>query len=95
MSLTSRRRCPTRWRVHRIRIPTPTRDGVDRRSTLADLDAGSALFVGDNESDITAAKNAGIDSAFIRRPHRSDWDLDVWPTWEIGGLDDLHAICGS
>jgi HAD superfamily hydrolase (TIGR01549 family) len=60
---------------------------------LADLDADSALFVGDNESDITAAENAGIDSAFIRRRHRRDWDLDVWPTWEIGGLDDLHGIC--
>ncbi|MFB6159686.1 MAG: HAD family hydrolase [Haloferacaceae archaeon] len=60
---------------------------------LADLDAGSALFVGDNESDVRAAENAGIDSAFIRRPHRRDWDLDVWPTWEIEGLRDLHEIC--
>jgi HAD superfamily hydrolase (TIGR01549 family) len=60
---------------------------------LADLDADSALFVGDNESDITAAENAGIDSAFIRRPHRDDWDLNVWPTWDIDGLSDLHDIC--
>jgi HAD superfamily hydrolase (TIGR01549 family) len=62
---------------------------------LADLEAESALFVGDNESDITAAENAGIDSAFIRRPHREDWNLNVWPTWEIEGLDDLHAICSA
>jgi len=62
---------------------------------LADLDAGSALFVGDNESDITAAENAGIDSAFIRRPHREDWNLNVWPTWEIDALDDLHDICNG
>jgi HAD superfamily hydrolase (TIGR01549 family) len=62
---------------------------------LADLDAESALFVGDNESDITAAENAGIDSAFIRRPHRRDWDLNVWPTWDIDALDDLHAICSA
>ena len=62
---------------------------------LADLDAESALFVGDNESDITAAENAGIDSAFIRRPHREDWNLNVWPTWEIEALDDLHAICSA
>ncbi|MFC7007570.1 HAD family hydrolase [Halalkalicoccus salilacus] len=62
---------------------------------LADLDAESALFVGDNESDVRAAENAGIDSAFIRRPHRRDWDLNVWPTWEIDSLDDLHAICGA
>ena len=47
---------------------------------LVDLDADSALFVGDNESDITAAENASIDSAFIRRSHRHDWELNVCPT---------------
>ena len=62
---------------------------------LSDLDADSALFVGDNESDIRAAENAGIDSAFIRRPHRSDWDLNVWPTWDIDCLDDLHRVCST
>jgi len=69
----------------------PNSHYIDR--ALADLDADSALFVGDNESDVRAANNAGIDSAFIRRPHRRDWDLNVWPTWEIDGLDDLHDIC--
>jgi HAD superfamily hydrolase (TIGR01549 family) len=74
-----------------LRKPNP--HYLDR--ALADLDAGSALFVGDNESDVRAAENAGIDSAFIRRPHRHDWELDVWPTWEIDGLDDLHGICSA
>lgn len=60
---------------------------------LADLNGDSALFVGDNESDIEAAENAGIDSAFIRRPHRRDWELNVWPTWDIDSLEDLHDIC--
>jgi HAD superfamily hydrolase (TIGR01549 family) len=68
----------------------PNSHYIDR--ALADLDADSALFVGDNESDVRAAENAGIDSAFIRRPHRRDWELNVWPTWEIDGLDDLHDI---
>lgn len=71
----------------------PNSHYLDR--ALADLDADSALFIGDNESDITAAENAGIDSAFIRRPHRRDWDLEVWPTWDIDSLADLHEICGS
>ncbi|GAA0274810.1 HAD family hydrolase [Halobacterium noricense] len=79
----------------------PTIESLNRRKpnshyidrALADLDANSALFVGDNESDVRAAENAGIDSAFIRRPHRRDWELNVWPTWEIDGLDDLHDIC--
>ncbi|WP_336035173.1 HAD family hydrolase [Halobacterium yunchengense] len=78
----------------------PTVESLDRRKpnshyvdrALADLDADSALFVGDNESDVRAAENAGIDSAFIRRPHRRDWELNVWPTWEIEELADLHDI---
>jgi HAD superfamily hydrolase (TIGR01549 family) len=60
---------------------------------LADLNAGNALFVGDNESDVRAAHNAGVDSTFIRRPHRDDWDLESWPTWELDSLEDLHEIC--
>jgi len=71
----------------------PNSHYIDR--ALADLDADSALFVGDNESDIRAAENAGIDSAFIRRPHRTDWELNVWPTWDIDCLDDLHQICSA
>jgi len=70
----------------------PNSHYVDR--ALADLDADTALYVGDNESDVEAAHNAGIDSAFIRRPHRRDWDLEVWPTWDIDSLEDLHRICG-
>jgi len=79
----------------------PTIESLDLRKpnphylerALSDLDADSALFVGDNESDIRAAERAGIDSAFIRRPHREDWYLNVWPTWDIDCLDDLHDIC--
>ena len=60
---------------------------------LEDLDATTALFVGDNESDIEAADNAGIDSAFIRRPHRQSFDLSVEPTYEIDDLHDLVCLC--
>jgi len=77
--------------VESLRRRKPNSHYIDQ--ALADLDADSALFVGDNESDVRAAENAGIDSAFIRRPHRRDWELNVWPTWEIDGLDDLHDIC--
>ena len=81
----------------------PTVESLDLRKphphyvekALDDLDAGNALFVGDNESDVKAAENAGIDSAFIRRPHRQDWDLDVWPTWDISSLESLHDIVGG
>ncbi|AZH26614.1 HAD family hydrolase [Haloplanus aerogenes] len=61
---------------------------------LADLDADSALFVGDSESDVLAARNAGLDAAFVRRPHRESYDLSVEPTYELDGLTDLLDIDG-
>jgi HAD superfamily hydrolase (TIGR01549 family) len=61
---------------------------------LADLDADFALFVGDSESDVLAAHNAGLDAAFVRRPHRESYDLSVDPTYELDGLADLLAIDG-
>ena len=76
--------------IHSLQLRKPNPHYIEQ--ALGDLDANNALFVGDNESDVRAAENAGIDSAFIRRPHRRDWDLNVWPTWEIDRLSDLHDI---
>jgi HAD superfamily hydrolase (TIGR01549 family) len=56
---------------------------------LADLGVSDALYVGDSESDVEAAQRAGIDAAFLRRPHTVDTDLSVTPEYEIGGLDDV------
>ncbi len=39
-----------------------------------------------------AAANAGVDSAFVRRPHREGYALDAEPTHEIAGLDELPAL---
>jgi len=78
--------------IHSLQLRKPNPHYLER--ALGELNADSALFVGDNESDVKAAENAGVDSAFIRRPHRRNWDLDVWPTWEIHTLDDLFEVCG-
>jgi HAD superfamily hydrolase (TIGR01549 family) len=56
------------------------------------LDATDALFVGDSESDLLAADRAGIDSVFVRRPHRADADLSTQPEYEIEGLDELPSL---
>ncbi len=88
-------------RFHTAYGREPTPDGLRRKKpnphyleqALDDLGAETALFVGDNESDITAAHAAGIDSAFIRRPHRRDWDLQIDPTYDIRDLHDLVPIC--
>jgi len=61
---------------------------------LSDLDTDAALFVGDSESDIVAARNAGLDAAFVRRPHRESYELSVDPTYELDGLADLLDIEG-
>ncbi|XVH32069.1 HAD family hydrolase [Haloferacaceae archaeon DSL9] len=57
------------------------------------LDADRALFVGDNDSDVEAAENAGIDSAFIRRPHRRDHDPNPTPTHVVSDLHDVVSLC--
>lgn len=59
---------------------------------LTDLDAESALYVGDSDSDVRAAHNAGVDSAFLRRPHRHRYDLSAEPTHEITSLRELDAL---
>lgn len=62
------------------------------KQAMADLGAETALFIGDNESDLIAADNAGIDSAFIRRPHRRDYTLDREPTYVVDDLHDLVSL---
>ncbi len=59
---------------------------------LADLEADSALYVGDSEHDVIAAHRAGIDSAFVRRRHCRDDELSVTPTYDIETLSALPAI---
>ncbi|UVE50669.1 HAD-IA family hydrolase [Haloferax larsenii] len=61
---------------------------------MADLGVDSPLFVGDSDSDMAAAESAGVDSAFIRRPHRTDHTPSPDPTHEISGLDDLLSLDG-
>jgi HAD superfamily hydrolase (TIGR01549 family) len=61
---------------------------------LEDLKADAALFVGDSPSDVEAAANAGVDSAFVRRPHRAETTLAPTPTHEITSLDALLDLPG-
>jgi HAD superfamily hydrolase (TIGR01509 family) len=76
--------------VESLRLKKPNPHYVE--AALADLGVADALFVGDNESDVEAAHNAGIDAAFIRRPHRVDATLSVDPDYEVWGLEDVVRI---
>lgn len=53
------------------------------------LEASDGLYVGDRATDIVAAERAGLDSAFLRRDHNAAADLDVEPTVEVDGLDEV------
>jgi HAD superfamily hydrolase (TIGR01549 family) len=78
--------------VESLRLKKPHPHYLER--ALADLDAETAIFIGDSETDVQAAERAGVDSAFIRRSHRADLELSVEPTYEIEGLRDLFDIDG-
>jgi HAD superfamily hydrolase (TIGR01549 family) len=79
----------------------PTIEGVRRKKpsshyverALEALDVESALYVGDSNVDVLAADRAGIDSAFVHRPHRADYQLAADPTHELDSLHDLPALC--
>ncbi|MFH5801350.1 HAD family hydrolase [Haladaptatus sp. CMAA 1911] len=59
---------------------------------MADLDVSNGLYVGDSACDVRAAHRAGLDSAFVRRPHREGYDLPEEPTYEVESLTDLRSL---
>lgn len=78
----------------------PTLDGIRRRKpethyaelAIEELDAERPLFVGDSVVDVRTANQLGIDSAFLRREHRTDYELPVTPTYEIETLETIPHI---
>ena len=76
--------------VESLTLKKPNAHYVER--ALADVGVDAALYVGDSPTDVEAAHRAGLDSAFLRRPHRTGLTLDVTPTYELRGLRDLLRI---
>ena len=80
----------------------PTLTGAARKKpnphyierALAELNAERALYVGDSNVDIEAAHRGDVDSAFVRRPHRADYDLERQPTYEVSTLAELTEVLG-
>ncbi|WP_226479680.1 HAD family hydrolase [Natrinema amylolyticum] len=78
----------------------PTLEGIERKKptpyylerALADLTVENPLFVGDSRVDIAAADAAGVDAAFIRRDHRTGYELSSEPTHEIESLAALTEL---
>ncbi|WP_101294979.1 HAD family hydrolase [Halegenticoccus soli] len=80
----------------------PTIEGFRRRKpepyylelAVSELGAENALYVGDSNVDVLAADRAGVDVAFIRRPHRAEYELVAEPTYEIETLEELLPLVG-
>ncbi|RDZ64165.1 hydrolase [Haloferax sp. Atlit-12N] len=77
--------------VEGARVKKPNPHYIER--AMGELGVDSALYVGDSNVDVVAADRAGIDSAFIRRPHRDGYQLAAEPTYELDSLDELLAVC--
>lgn len=56
---------------------------------LEALSVSSGYYVGDRETDVIAARRAGLEPVFIRRAHNEDVVLGADPAYEIDSLDAL------
>lgn len=83
-----------------VRARDPTRESLRRKkpsptyleAAMDDLGVESPLYVGDSESDVVAGQRAGLDTAFLYRPHRDGYDLGVEPDCEADGFADVCAL---
>jgi len=58
-------------------------------ATLETLGASDGIYVGDRPTDVTAARRAGLEPAFVRRDHNRD--VEVAPgVLELAGLRELR-----
>lgn len=78
----------------------PTMAGLERRKpdpyyaerSMADLRVDEPLIVGDSAVDVETADRLGLDSAFLRRPHRQRYELEVAPDYEFESLTQLPDV---
>ncbi|WP_138005427.1 HAD family hydrolase [Halalkalirubrum salinum] len=78
-------------------------EGFTRRKPEPDylLEALDALcvsagyYVGDRETDVIAARRAGLKPVFLRRSHNEDVELGAKPAVEIDSLDELLAVLNA
>ena len=59
---------------------------------VEDLGVERPLYVGDSGSDVAAAERLGIDSVFVRRPHREGYGVEPEPTYEIASFEGLADV---
>ncbi|MFB6361708.1 MAG: HAD family hydrolase, partial [Halobacteriales archaeon] len=62
------------------------------REVMADLDSTNPVLIGDSQVDVRTAARLGIDSVFLRREHRRDYELSAAPTYQIEALTELPGL---
>lgn len=62
------------------------------RQVMEDLGAANPVLVGDSQVDVRTADRLGIDSVFLRREHRQDYELSADPTYQISQLTELTEL---
>lgn len=83
-----------------VRGRGPTFEGYRRRKpepdyieeALEELGVSEGLYVGDSITDVTAGRAAGLETAFLRRPHNRDLDRPAEATFELESLAALTDV---
>ncbi|QLK24912.1 HAD-IA family hydrolase [Natrinema zhouii] len=84
-----------------VRGRDPTFEGYERRKpdpyyiedALADLGAAEGIYVGDSPKDITAGRAAGLETAFLRRPHNRKRSVNA--THDLESLTEILSLVES
>ncbi|WP_082230541.1 HAD family hydrolase [Haloprofundus marisrubri] len=61
---------------------------------IGDVGVDNGLYVGDSACDVEVAHALGLDSVFLRRPHRVGYELSMQPTYEVETLSALSSLSG-
>lgn len=80
------------WEDWHARKPEPT---FLHRAIEAEqsLDVGDEIYyVGDKQKDVVAASKAGVQAAYLERPHNHHKELTVEPDVRLSGLNELTAL---
>lgn len=83
-----------------VRGRDPTFEGYDRRKpdpyyiedALTELGVDDGIYVGDSPKDVTAGRAAGLETAFVRRPHNRDRERPPNATYELESLLELPSL---
>jgi HAD superfamily hydrolase (TIGR01549 family) len=86
-----------------VRGRDPTFEGYERRkpdpyyieAALESLGVADGLYVGDSEKDVVAGRAAGLETAYVRRPHNRDRERPANATYELESLAELESVVES